>query len=414
VRVAFVTPRYGPQVTGGAETGARLLAEHLVRRGGFEVEVFSTCAVDRVSWDNVLARGTSRLSDVVVHRFETVGGRPPAFKGLDERLGLAPWHAESEDVERWVELNGPVSPGLVEAVTESGADVAVFYPYQYHPIVTGIGRVPMPRVLHPAAHDEPALYLPLLRDVFQSADAICYHTEAERRLVQGAHRVADKPQIVLGLGVAAPAAGGRVGGEILGIGDRPYVICLGWVAEQKGSAMLARYFGLYKERQRGPLALALVGPVSMEFAPQPDVVVTGAVDEPAKWDLLRDATALVSPSAFESFSLAVMEAWEQAVPVVVNARCEPTRDHCERSGGGLWFGSYLQFEAVLDRLLADGPLRAELGRRGRDYERRHFSWPGLIERYAGFLAEVVERGPGPRPGPGSGAGAPAAQPAPTA
>lgn len=414
MRVAFVTPRYGPQVTGGAETGARLLAEHLVRRGGFEVEVFSSCAVDRVSWDNALAPGTSVLSDVVVHRFESVGGRPPAFNQLDERLGLAPWHADRSAVERWVELNGPVCPGLVEAVADCGADLAAFYPYQYHPIVTGIDRVPMPRVLHPAAHDEPALYLPRLSEVYRAADALCYHTEAERRLVQRVHHVAEKPQIVLGLGVAEPVVGGRAGGEILGIGDRPYVISLGWVAEHKGSAMLARYFGLYKERHPGPLALALVGPVSMELAPPPDVVVTGVVDEPAKWDLLRDATALVSPSAFESFSLAVMEAWEQSVPVVVNARCEPTRQHCERSGGGLWFGSYLQFEAVLDRLLADGPLRAELGRRGRDYERRHFSWPGLIERYAGFLAEVVERGPGPRHGPGSGAGAPAAQPAPTA
>ena len=61
----------------------------------------------------------------------------------------------------------------------------------------------------------------------------------------------------------------------------------------------------------------------------------------------------VSPSALESFSLVVLEAWVDRVPVVVNATCDPTREHCERSGGGLWFASYREFEGVLDRLLAD-------------------------------------------------------------
>jgi glycosyltransferase involved in cell wall biosynthesis len=414
VRVAFVTPRYGPQVIGGAEAGARDLAEHLARRDGFEVEVFSTCALDRITWDNVLSPGTSVSNDVTVHRFETVGGRSPAFNKLDEQLRLAPRHAARTDALRWVELSGPVSPGLVDAVADSGTDVAVFYPYLYHPIVAGIGRVEMPTVLHPAAHDEPALYLPLFSDVFGRADAFCYHSEAERRLVQRVHRIAERPQIVLGLGVGEPVDGGRAGREVLGIGDRPYVISVGWVAEHKGSAMLAAFFALYKQRNPGSLALALVGPVSMEITAHPDVVVTGVVDEATKWDLLRDATALVSPSALESFSLVVMEAWEQAVPVVVNALCEPTVDHCRRSGGGVWFESFLQFEAVLNRLLADSDLRQTLGRQGHDYVRRHFRWPVLIERYAGFLAEVAERGPARRRSGASAGRSPGAQPAPTA
>jgi glycosyltransferase involved in cell wall biosynthesis len=408
-----VTPRYGPAVIGGAEAAARDLAEQLARRG-VEVAVFSTCALDRITWANALAPGTSVINDVTVHRFESVGGRAPAFNQLDERLRLAPRHADRKEAERWVELSGPVSPGLVEAVADSGADVAVFYPYLYHPIVVGIGRVEMPSVLHPAAHDEPALYLPVFSDVFAQADAFCYHSEAERRLVQRVHRVAERPQIVLGLGVGEPNHGGRAGGEILGIGDRPFVVSVGWVSEHKGSAMLAAFFDLYKQRNPGPLALALVGPVSMEISAHPDVVVTGAVDQATKWDLLRDATALVSPSALESFSLVVMEAWQESVPVVVNARCEPTVDHCRRSGGGLWFDSFLQFEAVLNRLLTDEGLRVGLGRRGHAYVRRHFRWPVLIERYAGFLAEVAERGPAP-PGRRPGAGRSlSAQGAPTA
>ena len=60
----------------------------------------------------------------------------------------------------------------------------------------------------------------------------------------------------------------------------------------------------------------------------------------------------------------VLEAWEQSVPVMVNATCDPTREHCERSGGGLWFGSYREFEVVLERLCADAGLRTLLGTAG--------------------------------------------------
>jgi glycosyltransferase involved in cell wall biosynthesis len=158
--------------------------------------------------------------------------------------------------------------------------------------------------------------------------------------------------------------------------------------------MLATYFATYKERHPGPLALALVGPVSAELDPHPDIVVTGTVSEADKWDIVHDALVAVSPSALESFSLVVIEAWVDGVPVLVNGACGPTREHCEQSGGGLWFTSYPEFEAVLDRLLADAELRALLGARGRIYVDTHFKWPVLIERYARFLDSVVARGRG--------------------
>lgn len=377
---------------GGAETAARLLAEHLVAECGAEVEAYSTCALDHVTWRDELAPGESTLNGVTVHRFRSRSGRDRAFYELDGRLRLGPRHATRRESERWVELNGPVTPDLVEAVRSSGADVVAFYPYLYYPTVFGIGSVPMPAVLHPAAHDEPALYLPVFRTTYASADALCYHTVAERQLVQRLHAVAERPQIVLGLGVGDDAGTGRPGGDVLGIGDRPYLVSVGRVDEHKGSSMLAAFFREYKSRRPGPLALALVGPVAARIPPHPDVVVTGAVSEADKWDIVRDAAVSISASALESFSLVVLEAWVQGVPVVVNAACPPTREHCERSGGGLWFGSYRELEAVLDRLLADAALRQELGRRGRTYVERYYRWPVLIRRYERFLEAVVARG----------------------
>jgi len=391
MKVAFVTPRYGVEVMGGAESAARQLAEHLVAECGWEVEVFSTCALDHITWDNVLSPGDSVLNGVTVHRYASASGRVPEFYELDARLRMAPSEATLEQSRRWLELNGPVTPDLVDAVADSDAEVIAFYPYLYYPTVRGMEASSAPRVLHPAAHDEPALYLKVFDSTFADADAICYHTAAERRLVQRRHRVAQVPQIELGLGVSPVVSGGRSGGEILGIGDRPYVVSVGRVDEHKGSSMLAAFFRTYKKRHPGPLALALVGPRAAAITDDEDIVLTGTVSEADKCDIVRDAMVSISPSALESFSLVVLEAWEQSVPVVVNATCDPTREHCERSGGGLWFGSYREFEAVLERLCADARLRALLAARGHAYVQRYYQWPHLIRRYAVFLTTVRRR-----------------------
>jgi glycosyltransferase involved in cell wall biosynthesis len=394
MKVVFVTPRYGPQVMGGAETAARQLAEHLMSETGWEAEAYSTCALDPHTWADELEPGESTINGVPVHRFASAHGRLPAFYGLDGRLRLAPQLATREEGRRWVDYNGPVSPDLIEAVGATDADVVAFYPYLYHPTVAGIGKVKVPAVLHPAAHDEPCLYLPVFRGTFGDADAFCFHTAAERLLVERTYPVAEKPQIVLGLGVGEPAGAGRAGADILGLGDRPYIVSVGRVDEHKGSKMLASYFATYKERHPGPLALALVGPISVVLEPDEDIVITGTVDEADKWDIVGDAQVAVSPSALESFSLVVLEAWADRVPVLVNGTCGPTREHCERSGGGLWFTSYPEFEATLDRLLGDDHLRCTLGDNGRAYVDRFYQWPVLIARYADFLTSVVARGRG--------------------
>lgn len=391
MKVLFVTPRYDPGAIGGAESAARLLAEHLAAEPDFKVAAYSTCALDHLGWENQLEPGSSEVNGVALTRFEVAEPRTEEFFKLDGRLRRSPRRVSWEQSERWLELNGPVAPDLVAAIERSDADVVALSPYLFWLTVAGIRAAPMPTVLHPAAHDEPPLYFSSIGDAFTRAGALCYYTPAERRLVQRVHPVAEKPQIVLGIGLGDPLEGGRPGGEILGIGDRPYLTYVARIDAHKGASMLDRYFRTYKARRPGPLVLALVGPVSTDIAPHPDIVVTGAVDEPTKWDILRDATAFVHPGALESFSLAIMEAWEQGVPVVVNALCDPTRDHCSHSGGGLWFGSYREFEVVIDRLVSDPPLRRWLGENGRAYVREHFRWPTVVERYSRFLSSVAAR-----------------------
>ncbi len=213
------------------------------------------------------------------------------------------------------------------------ADVLVFYPYLYRPTARVITRVKTPAVLHPAAHDEPALRLPVFPRVFAAADALVFQTVAERDLVQRRFDVATTPQLQLGLGVdepgsypsASPAAGRPAG---------PYLLCLGRVDRHKGSFELAGQFAELKARRPGPLRLVFAGPVVDAPPTHPDIDIAGPQSESDKWDLLTHALALVSPSRWEAFSLVVAEAWSAGTPVLVNAACGATVEHCRRSGRG--------------------------------------------------------------------------------
>jgi len=392
VKLAFVTPRYGTEVIGGAETAARMLAERVGRRPGWEVEVLTSCALDHLTWENTEPEGTSVVDGVTVRRFPTASPRTLDYFELDGKLRVAPETATLSETRRWVSLNGPMCPGLVDAVAASDADVIACYPYLFATTVDAIAVARAPVVLHPAAHDEPALYFSAFRRSFRDVDGLVYHTRAERELMEDVFHVGARPQVVLGLGVNDPAGAGRRGGDVLGLGDRPYLCYLGRVDEHKGCGMLADYFAEYKERHPGDLALAFVGPVSATSPDHPDIVVTGTVSEADKWDVLAGARAMVNPSAYESFSLVVLEAWTLGVPVLVNGACAATMEHCRRSGGGLWFDSYRSFEAAVERLTGDAALGAALGEAGRRYTERNYLWPSIIDRYTSFLEGVVARG----------------------
>ena len=132
-----------------------------------------------------------------------------------------------------------------------------------------------------------------------------------------------------------------------------------------------------------------VGPVGSAPPAHPDVIVAGTVDDPTKWGALRGALALVSPSPYESFGLVVLEAWAAGTPVVVNAACAATREHCERSGGGLWVRDYEELEIALRRLAGSGELRTHLARSGEHYPRSRFAWPSLTDRYSTFLQQLI-------------------------
>ena len=57
-RLAFVPPRYGPDVVGGAELVLRQIASGLADRG-WTVDVLTTCARDHYTWANEYPAGVT-------------------------------------------------------------------------------------------------------------------------------------------------------------------------------------------------------------------------------------------------------------------------------------------------------------------------------------------------------------------
>jgi glycosyltransferase involved in cell wall biosynthesis len=389
VKVALVVPAYGLEVVGGAETAARGIAEHLAARG-VTVEVFTTTAVSSRDWADHYPAATVGINGVAVHRFRSVSGRDPDFESESRVVLAQPASASSEVADRWLERQGPRCPAALDALADWQADVDVFSPYLFWPTVHGVRRFAERAVLIPAAHDERPIRLPVFQETFGRAGGLACYTDSERRLV---HRLFPatraRPSEVIGLGVDPGEGDPEAAREALGVGARPFLLCLGRVDAGKGTTLLAAWFAAYKQRRPGPLALVFAGPVHQPPPAHRDIVVAGTVTEAVKWGALAAAEVLVNPSPQESLSLVLLEGWLAGRPAIVNGACAVTSDHCRLSGGGVAFTGYATFEAALDRLAGDPTLRAALGGAGRAYVERHYTWTAVGRRYEAFLGHVA-------------------------
>jgi glycosyltransferase involved in cell wall biosynthesis len=379
VKLAFVIPRYGADLGAGAEGLCRQVAEHLA--GDAQVDVLTTCARDYERWANDLPPGRSDLNGVVVERFPVAVERDPAaFAAFSERTIARRDHSVLDELQ-WLLLQGPCAPALVDAIRDrrNEYDLFLFWIYLYFPTYFGLPLVPEKALFVPLAHDEPTFHLELFRPLYRLPRRIAYATPAEKALVEWkwGHEVA--PGEVVGAAAEAPAVGdpGRFRRRH-GVAD-PFILYLGRVNPSKGCRELVDLFATYKRLRPGRLKLILAGSLEMELPKRPDVLALGYVSEETKGDALAACELTVSASAFESFSLSLLESWLAGRAALVNAAAEPMRAHVEAGAGGLHFDDAASFCAALDRLLADPALRGRLAAAGRDYAQTRYS-PAGVER----------------------------------
>ena len=395
MKLLFVAQRYGHEVPGGAEVFCREFATRLAARG-HDVTVLTSCAVNYVDWANHYPEGSTVIDGVTVHRLPVDQPRDdPTFNALNARTIAGHLPIPLYLQEEWMRMQGPALGGL-RTWLETNArdfDVAVFFTYLYFTTWAGlpIASALVPTVLHPTAHDEPPLYLPLFSSMFKLPAAFGFLTEEEAALVQRRFRPRRR-SIVLGVGVDLdPPADATRFRSTYGLGDDPYLAYVGRLDPHKGTDELFEFFSAYKRRNHGPLRLALVGEPVRSVPAHPDIIQTGFVSEQTKHDALAGCVALVHPSLFESFSIILIEAWAHGRPALVQGRCAVLKGQARRSGGALPYTGFAEFEAAVDMLLEDPQLGKLLGARGRDYANTRYEWHSILSRYEAFLTSVASQ-----------------------
>jgi glycosyltransferase involved in cell wall biosynthesis len=325
-----------------------------------------------------------------------VSGRDPLYGLLDPVIRHDPDGVSDELAHQYVDLVGPVCPDVIAAAEESTNDLVAITPYLFWPAVHGAPRLGRRVIFHGAAHDEAELHLRIMRPVYSSVGGFAFNSFAERDLVERMFPVAHLPSSVIGNAVVERSGDPAMARAALGLGpEEPFVLCVGRVERGKGAHALADMWRLYRRRHRGAPRLVFLGPVNEALEGDDDIVVAGRRSEEEKWGALRAADLVVTPSAFESFSLVVVEAWLAGRAVVVNSRCLATVEACRRSGGGLWFADYGTFEVLMERLLGDADLRAALASSGERYARRLFDWDAIVSRYATLSERILASRPAP-------------------
>jgi len=384
VKLACVVHRFGADIAGGSEGHCRLVSQHLA--AAHDVTIVTTCAKDHITWRNHYPPGESRDGALRVLRFPVARERSMhRFMDLSDRVFAD--GASASDERQWFRENGPEAPELLDHLARHGGeyDRVLFWAYRYYDTYFGVPLVGDRAVLVPTAEEDPLIHVDAVRELFARPRGFIFLTPEEAALV-GARAPAGRPSAIVGCGldpVDAPAPQAML--EPLGVRD-PFVLYLGRVDPNKGCGAMLRHFEKYAALGRG-VQLVVAGPASMPIPDHPLIRPLGFVSDEVREALFARARALVMPSPFESLSMVLLEAWNRAVPALVNARCKVLRGQVERADGGLYYGNAVEFAAALDYLI-DHPANArQLGRQGLAYVDHEYRWPTVMAKIETLLRQ---------------------------
>jgi glycosyltransferase involved in cell wall biosynthesis len=394
-RIAFIIHRYGEQITGGAESLCRQIAERLLC--WYEVEVVTTCATDHLSWNNDLPAGEETLNGVRIRRFASVEERKllPFHRNYDR---IFTTQLSSEEQHEMIRSQGPYTPALVEYVrkNEQNYDAFIVFTYMYYPSVYTLPFLKSKAIFVPAAHDEASLYVDILDELFRQTPHIVCNSEEELFLLQRRFNLPSSIGVVAGIGVEEPVEGDAdAGWEKLRqkLESKQVLTYAGRVENGKGCDELVEFFLRFvKEEQRNDILLLLLGRRTMSLLPHPQIYSPGYVSENMKYQALRNTDIGIAPSRLESLCMAALETWMHEKPMLVNGGSPVLVGHCLRSNGGLWYSNYGEFAEALKTMLPDAKLRHTLGRNGRSYVRSSYRWDLVEQTYRDVIERVIASG----------------------
>jgi glycosyltransferase involved in cell wall biosynthesis len=311
VKILQVTLRF--DAPGGVETNVREVAKRL-KAAGDDVQIYASDLYDEDRWER--RTGYAPVVDgVPVTRFPVVKRAIPG-------------------------LNLPMWPGLVPALSESGADVIHAHSHRYGHVLQAAAvarRRGIPLVVsthyHPADRTESAMKRGLLRvqdhffgmTAYRTARALVVETELEARLVRQ-FAPSDRVRVIPpGVDIAEWATPQR---DLppAGLPDR-YLLYAGRIASNKGLPTLVRAIALLPNQERPTLVflgrdwgerLGLER-LAASLGLSDRLVFLGHLDDRGAYRAaFRRAQGFLLPSEWEAYGLVLLEAMAAGIPIAAS------------------------------------------------------------------------------------------------
>ncbi|MEZ5379863.1 MAG: glycosyltransferase family 4 protein [Acidimicrobiales bacterium] len=386
-RIGLVPPRFGREVIGGAEAVVADIGRGLAKRG-WDVEILTTCARDHFTWANEYPEGVSSVDGMTVRRFPTqtdTDGRHRQHIGnailSGERVSLV-------DQQLWINDSLRVS-GLWHHVAVHRADyrALVFAPYMFW-TTFAVGQIaPEKTILMPCLHDEPPARQEIFAPLFGGARGLWFLTRPEQELAEQLFTL-PRRRAEIGAGVAVPEHYDVDGFRSSHGLERDFFYYAGRREWGKGwTDLLATFEHYVGAGGQLDLVTSGVGDTGHPAHLAGRVHDVGLLSEDGRNAAMAGARAYVQPSALESFSLTVLEAWLAGTPVIANAASDVVSWHVERSGAGVRYRSLDELLGFLEVLGSDAQLAGDLARTGRAYVLAHYRWEDVLDRVEQTLFE---------------------------
>ena len=427
MKLAFVSARYGAEITHGPEHACRLLAEQMSLR--HDVDVLTTSARSEGLWRNEYPEGMDRIRGVLVRRFNTgTQGHAGLSSAITARRLAGGAHSRADE-DDWVAQQGPASPGLVEFLMRQhrSYDAIAFFSCRHATTIQGSAVAPDRTVLFPWLAVDPALRLAAVRRTLASASVIGLMSAAERPLLEAFGGRTASDEDIVGIGIEPPPqfAYPRIQQEqshegedgetepgpaaatddvwakphLTGRGmpfrrrhrlDGRLAVYAGVTGPGRGCEEMLEYFDSYANGG-GEGELVLLGVKLMKIPAAPSVRLAGVLAPRDRMAAYEAADVTIAPRGDDLTSESVLESFAAGTPVLASAANPAAVDHCRRSGGGLYYANREEFAAALTMLMADEALRTKLGENGRRYVRQQFKWEATIGRLERLLTKVRPR-----------------------
>jgi glycosyltransferase involved in cell wall biosynthesis len=419
VKFAFITPRYGADISSGAEHACRLLAEQVSVR--HDVEVLTTTARDAQTWKNEYSEGVDRVRGALVRRFGVTQRRDQrSFQQFSDLLYASPG-VRADELE-WIRRNGPWSPGLIDHLKRQhrAYDALIFFSLFSPLTVHGIPVAPERSVLFPHLQLDPALRFGLFSELLTAVRAIGFVSAVERPLIRDYLRITPQHEEIVGIGIdpspeqsyprhqqnpadavtpddaEADTDEAEEASYLTGRGVPfrrrhrlygPLALYAGRVEPDNGCEEMLEYFDAYSGTD-GDTALVLMGVKMMKVPEEPSVRLAGVLPERERMIAYEAADVTIAPGSNDLVAQSALESMAVGTPVLANALNESAVDHCRRANAGLYYGNRDEFVAALRLLMTNRRLRERLGENGRNYVRQHFRWEGVLGRFDRLVARV--------------------------